>query len=129
MKRAKQRKFRKFKQVRRRPHYRLDDLLAQMSSEVGALHSQIRPGPARPLPENPSPAFLGAVTERVAEGERVARIYRTDPELPEEAAPLAKAGLKEGDVIIEGPYRVLARQLTHGAQVIAQPREQWMQGQ
>lgn len=79
----------------------LDDLLAQMSSEVGALHSQIRPGPARPLPENPSPAFLGAVTERVAEGERVARIYRTDPELPEEAAPLAKAGLKEGDVITQ----------------------------
>ncbi len=79
----------------------LDDLLAQMSAEVGALHSQIRPGPARPLPENPLPAFLGAVTERTAEGERVLRIYRTDPELPDEASPLAKVGLKEGDVLTQ----------------------------
>lgn len=77
----------------------LDDLLAQMSAEVGALHSQIRPGPARPLPENPAAAFLGAATERAASGERVVRIYRTDPELPEEASPLAKAGLKDGDVL------------------------------
>lgn len=86
----------------------LDDLLAQMSAEVGALHSQIRPGPGRPQPENPAPAFLGAVTERSPAGERVAHIYRTDPELPEEAGPLAKAGLREGDVITRVNGRDLA---------------------
>lgn len=87
--------------ARVRDRAELDDLLAQMSSEVGALHSQIRPGPSRPLPENPAPSFLGAVLARTAGGAQVARIYRTDPELPEEAAPLAKAGLKEGDVITQ----------------------------
>jgi tricorn protease len=47
-------------------------------------------------------AMLGAVLERVADGYRIAHIYRTDPDLPGERAPLAQPELDvhEGDTII-----------------------------
>ena len=79
----------------------LDDLLGQMMGELGALHSQIRPGDQRQAQDGAAPAFLGAVLERVADGFRIAHIYRTEPELPSEAGPLAQPGLdvREGDVI------------------------------
>jgi len=79
----------------------LNDLLGQMTGEVGALHSQIRPGELRQAQDGSSPAFLGAVLERVDTGYRIQRIYRTDPELPGEASPLAQPGvdIREGDVI------------------------------
>lgn len=79
----------------------LDDVLAQMIGELGVLHSQIRPGETRSDPERAVPAFLGARFERVPEGARIAHVFRTDPELPRQRAPLAQPGveLREGDVI------------------------------
>ncbi|TFW29474.1 S41 family peptidase [Duganella callida] len=79
----------------------LDDVLGMMISEVGALHSQIRPGEIRkPAPEG-TPAGLGALLSRTADGYRVDHIYASEPELPAERGPLAQAGVdvKEGDII------------------------------
>jgi tricorn protease len=80
----------------------LDDLLAQMVGEIGLLHSQIRPGELRPDPDAPAPAWLGARLEAAEGGVRIARIYRTDPELPGERAPLAQPGVdaRDGDLIV-----------------------------
>jgi tricorn protease len=79
----------------------LDDVLGMMVGEVGALHSQVRPGDLRrPAPEG-VPAGLGAVLARTAEGYRVERVYRSEPELPSERGPLAApdVNVKEGDII------------------------------
>jgi tricorn protease len=54
----------------------LDDVLGMMVGEVGALHSQIRPGDMRRPPSEGTPAGLGAILARVPEGYRVERIYR-----------------------------------------------------
>lgn len=80
----------------------LDDLLAQMIGELGLLHSQVRPGDLRADPDTPAPAWLGAKLEIAEGGVRIARIYRTDPELPSERSPLAQPGVdaREGDVIV-----------------------------
>jgi tricorn protease len=79
----------------------LDDVLGMMIGEVGALHSQIRPGDVRRAPAEGTPASLGAVLSRVPEGYRVDHVYRSEPELPSEAGPLATpdVNVKEGDVI------------------------------
>jgi tricorn protease len=79
----------------------LDDVLGMMISEVRALHSQIRPGGTRRPPFEGAPAGLGAVLTRVADGYRVDRVYRSEPELPEERGPLAApdVNVKEGDII------------------------------
>jgi tricorn protease len=67
----------------------LDDVLGMMVSEVGALHSQIRPGDLRRPPSEGMPSGLGAVLTRTGEGYRVDRVYRSEPELPSERGPLA----------------------------------------
>jgi tricorn protease len=79
----------------------LDDVLGMMISEVGALHSQIRPGDIRRSAPEGTPAGLGALLSRTAEGYRVDHIYASEPELPSERGPLAQAGVdvKEGDII------------------------------
>ncbi len=79
----------------------LDDLLAQMVAELGILHSQVRGGEYRDDPESARPAFLGADFKPVEAGARIARIYRSDPELPSQRSPLVRPGvdLQEGDVI------------------------------
>lgn len=79
----------------------LNDLLGQMVGELGALHSQTRPGDQRMAQDGSAQAFLGAVFSRGAEGYRLDHIYRTEAEQPSEAAPLAQPGLglKEGDVL------------------------------
>ena len=79
----------------------LDDVLGMMISEVGALHSQIRPGDIRRSPPEGTPAGLGALLSRTAEGYRVDHIYASEPELPSQRGPLAQAGVdvKEGDII------------------------------
>ncbi|CAH0288487.1 Tricorn protease homolog 1 [Massilia sp. Bi118] len=79
----------------------LDDVLGMMVGEVGALHSQIRPGDVRRAPAEGTPASLGAVLTRVADGYRVDHVYRSEPELPLEAGPLAAPDVKvkEGDII------------------------------
>lgn len=79
----------------------LDDVLGMMVSEVGALHSQVRPGDLRRPPSEGVPAGLGAVLTRTADGYRVDRVYRSEPELPSERGPLAQpdVNVKEGDII------------------------------
>jgi tricorn protease len=79
----------------------LDDVLGMMVGEVGALHSQIRPGDVRRAALEGTPASLGAVLSRVTDGYRVDHVYRSEPELPSESGPLAApdVNVKEGDII------------------------------
>ncbi len=79
----------------------LNDILGMMVAEVGALHSQVQPGDIRKAPPEGTPSGLGAVLTRVKTGYRVDRVYRTEPELPAERAPLAQpdVDVKEGDII------------------------------
>jgi tricorn protease len=79
----------------------LDDLLAQMASELGILHSQIRPGELPGDEENTELAGLGAELVREEGGARVRHVYRTEAELPSERGPLARAGVdvRVGDLI------------------------------
>jgi tricorn protease len=79
----------------------LDDVLAMMVGEVGALHSQIRPGDLRKAAGEGVPSSLGAVLTRTREGYRVDRVYRSEPELPSERGPLSApdVDVKEGDLI------------------------------
>ena len=80
----------------------LDDLLAQMSAEVGLLHSQVRGGEFRADPEAVPGAALGAAYEDAADGVRIARIWRTEAELPSERGPLQQPGVdaREGDRVL-----------------------------
>jgi tricorn protease len=88
----------------------LDDVLGMMVGEVGALHSQIRPGDIRRAGSEGVPASLGAVLSRTKEGYRVDRVYRSEPELPLEAGPLAApdVNVKEGDIITAVNGKALA---------------------
>ncbi len=79
----------------------LNDVLGMMVGELGALHSQIVPGDIRRATGEGVPSSLGAVLSRVADGFRVDRVYRSEPELPLERGPLAQpdVNIKEGDII------------------------------
>ncbi|MBV8604060.1 MAG: PD40 domain-containing protein [Pelomonas sp.] len=79
----------------------LGDLMGQMSSEVGILHSQIGLPDLRSGEPGPAQAALGARFTKQAEGWRLEHVYATDPERPDTAAPLAAPGLdfRAGDVI------------------------------
>lgn len=80
----------------------LDDLLGQMMGELGALHSQVGGGDLRQGAPVPEAAGLGARLERVADGWRIAHIYRTEAELPSERGPLQQPGIdvREGDLLV-----------------------------
>jgi tricorn protease len=86
----------------------LNELLSQMVSEVGALHSQVFTSDLRRGADDIPVAGLGAQLSRVVNGFRVDRIYRSDPELPAERAPLAQAGVQPGEVITHLNGRPLA---------------------
>jgi tricorn protease len=79
----------------------LNDVLAQMMSELHTLHSQISPGDLRVADDTAKPAFLGAVLTSEADGAQIMHIYRTDPELPDQRGPLSITGIdvREGDLI------------------------------
>ncbi len=79
----------------------LEDLTGQMTAELGILHSQVRGGDERHDDEVAKPAALGADLVGVANGLKVTHIYRSDPELPNARAPLARPGVnaREGDVL------------------------------
>lgn len=85
-----------------RDRYELDDLFSQMMGELDALHSQVRGNDfAKPL-EPVQQATLGAELRFTDNAVWINQIYRTDPDLPLLAAPLAKAGVdaKAGDQIL-----------------------------
>ena len=74
----------------------LNELLAQMAGELGALHSAVFTRDQREGPDDIGAAGLGARFAKVANGFRIERIYRSDPELPSEAGPLVGASLAPG---------------------------------
>jgi tricorn protease len=81
----------------------LADLIAQMVSELSALHIFVRGGEMRKGPDDVQPASLGAelTRDQAAGGYRVAHIYQSDPDEPDQVAPLARPSVrvKQGDVI------------------------------
>lgn len=81
--------------------HELDDIFAQMMGELNALHSQVRGGEYRSDDAAAKAASLGAEFRQTKQGLSISHIYRTDSELPAQAAPLAKPGVeaKTGDII------------------------------
>jgi tricorn protease len=81
--------------------WELDDLLGEMISELGILHSQVGRADLPADLEAPLPAFLGAEFEPTEKGLEITHIYRSDPELPSERAPLQRPGVDAavGDVL------------------------------
>ncbi len=80
----------------------LSDVLAQMVSELSALHIFVRGGDVREG-QDVGTGALGAVLERDAKagGWRVKHVWQGDPDYPDELSPLARPGVDvvEGDVI------------------------------
>lgn len=79
----------------------LNDVLAMMTAELGALHSQIVPGDVRRAGPEGTPSNLGALLDRVPSGYRIERIFQGVLELPSDRGPLAQPDLnvQVGDVI------------------------------
>lgn len=81
----------------------LNDVIAQMVGELSALHTFVQGGDARHSADHVDVATLGAVLRRdeKAGGYVVEHIYAHDPDLPNQAPPLAKPDslVKEGEVI------------------------------
>jgi len=84
--------------------YELDDLMAQMISELSTLHMFVRGGDKRTSPDNISMGHLGAdlYKDKSSGAFIIGHIYLTDPDYPTENSPLAKPYLRveEGDAII-----------------------------
>ena len=82
----------------------LNDVIAQLVSELSTLHTAVFGGDQRSGSDEVQPASLGAVTrrDRDAGGHVVVHVYRTDPDLPGELSPLARPGVdvRAGDVIL-----------------------------
>ncbi|HKM53549.1 MAG TPA: S41 family peptidase, partial [Isosphaeraceae bacterium] len=82
----------------------LNDVIAQMVSELSALHIFVFGGDSRKPPDQVGLASLGAVLRRdeQAGGAVVEHIYLHDPDLPNEAPPLARPDsiVHEGEVIL-----------------------------
>lgn len=101
----------------------LNDLLAQMSAELGILHSQIRAGEIPLDRESGVPAFLGATYEAVPGGLRIVSILDGERARPDTLGPLLKpgVGIQSGDVITAidgaavGTVAVLVDRLTQKA--------------
>ena len=83
----------------------LSDLIAQMISELSAMHTRVRGGDNRKGQDQVGPASLGARLTRDASagGYRVDHIYEVDPDYPEKRAPLARpeVNVAEGDLILQ----------------------------
>ncbi|MBU1698935.1 MAG: PDZ domain-containing protein [Candidatus Eisenbacteria bacterium] len=83
----------------------LSDLQSQMAGELSALHVYIYGGDHREGSDEIIPASLGArlVRDESRGGFRIEKIYRTDPDRPDELSPLARPGidLSEGDIITD----------------------------
>ncbi|PYT30031.1 MAG: protease [Acidobacteria bacterium] len=87
-----------------RDRQEMSDLIAQMVSELSALHTFVVGGDVRKGPDQVPLAALGARLERDASagGYMVKHIYKSDPDRPDKRAPLARPGVdvSEGDVIV-----------------------------
>ena len=79
----------------------LSDLLAHLISELSALHASVTGGDLRKGPDQVQPASLGArlLRDQAAGGYLVEHIYRSDPDRPDLASPLAKE-VADGDLIL-----------------------------
>ena len=82
----------------------LNNVIAQMVSELSALHTFVQGGDARKPSDEVDIATLGAVLRRdeKAGGYVVGHVYLHDPDLPNEAPPLARpeSRVNEGEVIL-----------------------------
>ena len=82
----------------------LNQVIAQMVSELSALHTFVFGGDAREVSDKVEIATLGAILRRdeKAGGYVVEHIYAHDPDLPDQAPPLARPEslVKEGEVIL-----------------------------
>jgi tricorn protease len=82
----------------------LNAVIAQMVSELSALHTFVRGGDARKPASDIQTATLGAVLRRdeKAGGYVVAHIYQHDPDLPSQAPPFARPDslVSEGETIV-----------------------------
>ena len=82
----------------------LNAVIAQMVSELSALHTFVVGGDDRKPADNIEIATLGAVLRRdeKAGGYVVEHIYEHDPDLPDQAPPLARPEslVKEGETIV-----------------------------
>jgi tricorn protease len=82
----------------------LNRVIAQMVSELSALHTFVMGGDARKPLDQVETATLGAVLRRdeKAGGYVVEHIYQHDPDLPNQAPPLARPDslVKEGETIV-----------------------------
>lgn len=79
----------------------LNDIFKQMMGELNALHSQVRGGDIIENDQVASSSSLGAALTDSRKGVVISHIYMHDPELPDEASPLAKPGVnvRNGDII------------------------------
>jgi tricorn protease len=81
----------------------LSNLLAQMVSELSALHTFVGGGDLRQAPDQIATASLGAILRRdeAAGGLRVQHVHRADPDRPDRLSPLARPGVDvaDGDLI------------------------------
>lgn len=108
----------------------LNDLIAQLVSELSVLHTFVRGGDMRPAPDAIPTSTLGAelVRDEKAGGWTVKHIYRNDPDRPDRRSPLARpeTNVKEGETIVSinghstldvpHPHELLRRQA--GKQVL-----------
>ncbi len=82
----------------------LNAVIAQMVSELSALHTFVVGGDNRKPADKVEIATLGAVLRRdeKAGGYVVEHIYRNDPDLPDQASPLARPDslVKQGETIV-----------------------------
>jgi tricorn protease len=82
----------------------LNDVIAQMVSELSALHIFVFGGDSRKAADQVDLATLGALLRRdeQAGGYEVQHIYLHDPDLPKESPPLARpdSTVHEGEVIV-----------------------------
>ncbi|MBO1270355.1 PD40 domain-containing protein [Shewanella sp. 4t3-1-2LB] len=90
--------------------HELADIFTQMMGELDALHSQVRGGDFATDPQAPEPAALGARLTQTKDGVVISHIYRNDPELPQQASPLAQPGVDvtDGDIITHFNGRKIA---------------------
>ncbi len=81
--------------------YELDDLIAQMVSELSTLHTFVFGGDKRTSPDQIQTGFLGARLSTDPKGIKIDHIYASDPDYPESSSPLNKPNLsiRAGDII------------------------------